>query len=148
MFFFSCIQSLETKKNNDALTGRDTFWCHFYFILFWNFLYIYRNLKKSTRSSTVEQHYRNCPKRIHYLLWKTNLKKTMEKESMTNLYLLWVHFYGQIFRPNLETPIPPASWLFPRWVIHEDTILVTILVFSGRFFIPGFCSPLLPKEPL
>jgi hypothetical protein len=35
--------------------------------------------------------------------------------------------------------------LFPEWVIHGDIIL--ILVLSGEFFIPGFYSPLLPKEP-
>jgi len=40
------------------------------------------------------------------------------------------------------------SGLFTGWVIHGDIILIVILVLSGRFSIPGFCSPLLPKEPL
>ena len=62
-----------------------------------------------------------------------------------------------VIRENVSFPLLGLIWklqslrepgLFPRWVIHGDIILIVILVLSGRFSILGFCSPLLPKEPL
>jgi len=46
--------------------------------------------------------------------------------------------------PVVGGPWPPAAPVvdppLPRWVIHEDIILIVIIVLSGRFFVPEFWS--------
>ena len=77
--------------------------------------------------------------------------------SIPTLWKMFTTIVPHVIRENVSFPLLGLIWklqslrdpiLFPGWVIHGDIILVTILVFSGRFFIPGFCSPFLPKEPL
>jgi hypothetical protein len=46
---------------------------------------------------------------------------------------------------DLETPVPPGSELFPRWIIHGNVILVDILVLYLGLFISEFYYPLLTK---